>query len=201
MRARRTMTGLALTAGLAVSMGDGRGGGGQCAERRPSDTKVVSHAAATTKAEQRRIEDYWTPARMKGAIPAGKKVDPQKGKPGGGTSGPARPCWRRGPAEVRQGLLHRGQHQLRVLRHRDHQHQPAVVTTAGHCVNEGPGDFVTNFAFYPAYNNGASATYGTWTAKTLLTTDGWATSGDYNVDVGFAVMNTNGRQDPHLGDR
>ena len=39
-----------------------------------------------------------------------------------------------------------------------------VVTTAGHCVNEGPGAFVTNFAFVPAYNNGAGP-YGTWTAE------------------------------------
>ena len=32
-----------------------------------------------------------------------------------------------------------------------------VVTTAGHCVNEGPGAFATNFAFVPAYNNGSRA--------------------------------------------
>ena len=38
-----------------------------------------------------------------------------------------------------------------------------VVTTAGHCVNEGPGAFATNWAFVPAYNNG-SRPYGTWTA-------------------------------------
>ena len=31
-----------------------------------------------------------------------------------------------------------------------------VVTTAGHCVSDG-GTFVTNFAFVPAYNNGARA--------------------------------------------
>jgi V8-like Glu-specific endopeptidase len=35
------------------------------------------------------------------------------------------------------------------------------VSTAGHCVNEGPGDFATNWAFVPAYNNG-SAPFGTW---------------------------------------
>ncbi|OZM71022.1 hypothetical protein CFN78_22345 [Amycolatopsis antarctica] len=64
-----------------------------------------------------------------------------------------------------------------------------VVTTAGHCLNEGPGAFATNFAFVPAYDNG-SRPYGTWTAKRLLTTSGWANTGDFNVDVGFAVMNT-----------
>ena len=68
----------------------------------------------------------------------------------------------------------------------------SVVTTAGHCVNEGPGAYVTNFAFAPAYNNGQSATYGLWTARALYTTTQWATAGDYNYDVGFAVMNVKG---------
>ena len=64
-----------------------------------------------------------------------------------------------------------------------------VVTTAGHCVNEGPGSFATNWAFVPAYNNG-SRPYGTWTARTLVTTSAWANQGDINYDGGFAVMNT-----------
>lgn len=66
-----------------------------------------------------------------------------------------------------------------------------VVTTAGHCLNEGPGDFATNFAFVPAYENG-DAPYGTWTAEQLYTTDEWATRGDFEYDAGFAVMNENG---------
>ena len=45
----------------------------------------------------------------------------------------------------------------------------SVVWTAGHCVNEGPGAFYTNWAFVPAYKDGARP-YGTWTARTLLTT-------------------------------
>jgi hypothetical protein len=65
-----------------------------------------------------------------------------------------------------------------------------VVSTAGHCVNEGPGSFATNWVFVPAYNNG-SAPYGTWTARTLVTTGEWANNGDINYDTGFAVMNTN----------
>ena len=64
-----------------------------------------------------------------------------------------------------------------------------VVTTAGHCVNEGPGAFATNWAFVPAYNNG-SRPYGTWTARSLVTTSAWANQGDINYDGGFAVMNT-----------
>ena len=53
----------------------------------------------------------------------------------------------------------------------------SVVWTAGHCVNEGPGAFATNWAFVPAYRDGA-APHGTWTARTLLSISQWANGGD-----------------------
>jgi V8-like Glu-specific endopeptidase len=65
----------------------------------------------------------------------------------------------------------------------------SVVWTAGHCVNEGPGAFYTNWAFVPGYRDGAGP-YGTWTARTLLTTAAWAQSGDFGYDLGAAVVNT-----------
>ena len=40
----------------------------------------------------------------------------------------------------------------------------SVVWTAGHCVNEGPGAYYTNWAFVPAYKDGARP-YGTWAAR------------------------------------
>jgi hypothetical protein len=67
----------------------------------------------------------------------------------------------------------------------------SVVWTAGHCVNRGPGGFFTNWAFVPAYKDGARP-YGTWTARTLLTTAAWQQSGDISYDVGAAVVNTTG---------
>ena len=72
-----------------------------------------------------------------------------------------------------------------------------LVTTAGHCVNEGPGAFATNFAFVPAYRNGA-APYGTFVARQLTTTSQWGNSGDFNYDVGMAALNTAGGQ--HVAD-
>ena len=66
-----------------------------------------------------------------------------------------------------------------------------VVTTAGHCVNEGPGAYFTNWAFVPAYKDGARP-YGTWTARTLLTTAAWGQGGDFGYDLGAAVVNTSG---------
>ncbi len=69
----------------------------------------------------------------------------------------------------------------------------STVTTAGHCVNEGPGAFATKFTFVPAYLNG-SAPYGKWTAKALYAPTQWSASGDMTYDTGFAVMSTlNGR--------
>lgn len=64
----------------------------------------------------------------------------------------------------------------------------STVSTAGHCLNEGPGAFATNFAFVPAYDNGA-APYGKWTARSLHAPADWSTKGDMRYDTGFAVMN------------
>jgi len=65
----------------------------------------------------------------------------------------------------------------------------STVATAGHCVNEGPGAFVQNFVFVPAYLNG-NAPYGIWPAKALYTTPQWRTAGDIRYDTGFAVTAT-----------
>jgi hypothetical protein len=59
----------------------------------------------------------------------------------------------------------------------------SLVWTAGHCVNEGPGAYATNFIFVPAYIDG-NAPYGKWAGSTLRTTSEWASSGDFTYDVG-----------------
>jgi V8-like Glu-specific endopeptidase len=69
----------------------------------------------------------------------------------------------------------------------------STVATAGHCVNEGPGAFVTNFAFVPAYDNG-NAPYGKWTATSLFAPTQWTANGDMTYDTGFAVVNPLGGQ-------
>ncbi|MEC5190255.1 MULTISPECIES: trypsin-like serine peptidase [unclassified Arthrobacter] len=65
----------------------------------------------------------------------------------------------------------------------------STVSTAGHCVNEGPGAFATKFTFVPAYLNGA-APYGKWTARALYAPTQWSSGGDMTYDTGFAVLNT-----------
>jgi hypothetical protein len=69
----------------------------------------------------------------------------------------------------------------------------SVVWTAGHCVNEGPGDFATEWAFVPAYKDG-SAPFGVFAATDLLTTSAWGNGGDFSYDEGAAVVGpANGR--------
>jgi V8-like Glu-specific endopeptidase len=65
-----------------------------------------------------------------------------------------------------------------------------VVWTAGHCVNQGPGQYYTNFLFVPAYRDGV-APLGQFPAPTLITTDGWLVSGAFGVDVGAAIPDVN----------
>ncbi|MFB0834772.1 trypsin-like serine peptidase [Arthrobacter halodurans] len=62
-----------------------------------------------------------------------------------------------------------------------------TVSTAGHCLNEGPGAFATNFTFVPAYDNGA-APYGQWNARSLHAPTQWSNAGDMTYDTGFAVV-------------
>jgi hypothetical protein len=63
----------------------------------------------------------------------------------------------------------------------------SVVWTAGHCVNQGPGAFATNWSFVPAYKDG-SAPMGKFPARQLLTTTPWRTAGDFGYDLGAAVV-------------
>ena len=63
----------------------------------------------------------------------------------------------------------------------------SVVWTAGHCVNEGPGAFASNWQFVPAYKDGA-APLGAYVAENLFTTSAWGNSGDFSYDLGAAVV-------------
>ena len=63
----------------------------------------------------------------------------------------------------------------------------STVATAGHCVNEGPGNFASRWIFVPAYENG-SAPYGQWTASKLTTPSQWGSDGNITYDTGFATV-------------
>jgi V8-like Glu-specific endopeptidase len=67
----------------------------------------------------------------------------------------------------------------------------SLVQTAGHCLNEGPGSFASNFSFVPGYDDG-SAPYGEFAATNLWTSTQWADQGDFDYDIGYAVVGTSG---------
>jgi hypothetical protein len=157
--------------------------------------------AATSSTQQDRVEHYWTTSRMRhaDAAPAPVAQTPAasvaRGKQVTLQDTPARSQTAAAAAAVStttgKVFFTLGGVDYVCSGSSTSSSNGDVVSTAGHCVNEGPGDFATNWAFVPAYNNG-SAPYGTWTARTLVTTNQWANSGDINYDTGFAVMNTNG---------
>jgi len=202
MRTTRAVLGplVALLLGLAsVAAATGSASGATAGTSGATPSGVEIHAAATTKAAADRVTAYWTAARMRHAVPAKApsttnassapvaKGQPQavspRAKPGGTTTYPANVVATTGKVfftEAGTNYVCSGTATT--------SGNQSVVTTAGHCVNEGPGAYVTNFAFVPAYDNGAQP-YGKWTARTLVTTTQWAQQGDITYDGGFAVMN------------
>lgn len=151
------------------------------------DHAVARHDAATTKAEQQRVQAYWTPARMKSAKPADTRFTGEKapssarGKKAGNVVQEATQ-----PA-LGKVFFSSGSSNYVCSGTATTSGNKAVVTTAGHCVNEGPGAFFTNWAFVPAYENG-SRPHGTWAATKLFTTTQWANGGEFAYDAGFAVV-------------
>ena len=67
----------------------------------------------------------------------------------------------------------------------------SVVWTAGHCVEKGRnGDFHNNWVFIPGYGSSSNRMrpYGTWPARALWTTGGWAKRSNLHKDVGAAIV-------------
>jgi V8-like Glu-specific endopeptidase len=81
----------------------------------------------------------------------------------------------------------------------------AVAATAGHCVyDERNGKFATNWMFVPAFDSAptftcSSTAYGCWTATSLVTTTAWS-GGDFNGDIGFAVLGAGGKNNAQADD-
>lgn len=64
-----------------------------------------------------------------------------------------------------------------------------TVATAGHCVHGGRGgSFFTNVVAYPG-RNGPMSPYGSCTARTLYSVNGWMQNSDYRYDYGAVKLN------------
>ena len=167
---------------------------------------LVTYAAIGTSAEARNVEsqrvaqsprevaEYWTAERMRNARPAERKIN-EHGKPGGTGGGkkPAAgtatevPAPYTGSITATNGKVFFSDGGLNYVCSGTALAglTGSVVWTAGHCVNEGPGENFTNWAFVPAYRDGARP-HGTWSATSLHTTTAWATRGDLSYDLGAA---------------
>jgi hypothetical protein len=186
-------------------------GADAASHQRSTASGVAVKHLDSSKAEHDRIVAYWTPKRMREAIPAdvlvanrdkgsatgqvamGKPtvIQPQA-KPGGGGSGFTGGYYAESPVTPVHKTTGKVFFTLDGTRYvcsgsATSSANGSVVTTAGHCLNEGPGAFATEFMFAPGYNDGATP-YGQWTASELLTTTQWRDSGNFNYDVGFAVV-------------
>jgi hypothetical protein len=156
---------------------------------------VRTKAVAQDKAA---VQRYWTPERMRNARPADRILSgtfapaakPVRKAAGAAVQVPppytSQPTSTNGKVFFTESGLNYVCSGTALL-----SGNKSVVWTAGHCVNDGAGTFVTNWAFVPAYADG-SRPYGTWTARRLLTTSGWNASSDFSYDNGAAVVNTGG---------
>jgi hypothetical protein len=151
---------------------------------KPAEVKSVDQ----TRAE---VVRYWTAERMREAIPLGLTAKASGGKPRKAAIPFTRYEPNPYPAMHGKVFFSDGAYNYVCSGTALTSGNESVVWTAGHCVNEGPGAFYTNWAFVPAYKDGARP-YGTWTARSLYTTSAWAQRGDFSYDLGAAVMNTNG---------
>ncbi|GGH90257.1 peptidase [Arthrobacter liuii] len=189
---------LALTSAGGASAAPAPSGG----NADPSVASVTVNAAGAA--------DYWTPERMQSAVPgdtlAGKALERgnrsspavvEKGKPSStkGTKGKPTIAQSEDPvSHIGKVFFTMGGANYVCSGNAVTSANGSTVATAGHCVNEGPGAYATNFVFVPAYDNGA-APYGKWTAKALYAPTQWVSSGDMTYDTGFAVVNPDSNGD------
>jgi V8-like Glu-specific endopeptidase len=155
--------------------------------------RVKAKAVAQDKAA---VQAYWTPEQMRNAIPAQELR--AGAPPGQAKKNPRAAAQPIAPPYTSTATRTNG----KVFFSDDGLNyvcsgtavlsgNKSVVWTAGHCVHDGASNFHTNWTFVPAYADG-SRPYGTWTARALLTTSGWAGGGDFSYDTGAAVVSPNG---------
>ena len=168
----------ALVLVLALAVTGALAGSAQAA--RSVSAKAVGKSPAEVAA-------YWTAARMKNAKPAERAKGNGNARPK--QSYPFTRYQAPKPYDARHGKVfftERGVNYVCSGTALTSGNQ-SVVWTAGHCVNEGPGAYVTNWAFVPGYDSGARP-YGTFAATNLYTTDRWRTAGDFSYDLGAAKV-------------
>jgi V8-like Glu-specific endopeptidase len=197
-RTRSLATGL-LSLSAAAALVLGTAGGAAAAPAASEDKKDPS--VASIAVEGLAAADYWTADKMKSAIPgdvlAGKALERgtrssaatvEKGKSSEVKATRGKNVDPAAVSHIGKVFFTIGSSNYVCSGNAVQSFNKSTVATAGHCAIGGPGQEAENFAFVPAYNNGA-APYGTWTARNLYTPTEWSTSGNISFDTAFAVMN------------
>jgi V8-like Glu-specific endopeptidase len=190
---------------MAVLIGPAPGSG-------PPSPDVVQHTAARSGGEQRRVLDYWTPARMAAAVPVG--LLGEVGRVSGLLWTPAEPRHQAaapavatsGARWMTQGAVTRTTGRVFLtMNGRDFVCSASavksasrdLVVTAGHCVKDGSGAWAQNWTFVPGYDSGRRP-YGTYSARRVFVAGPWSRTGDDNYDVALIALNASGGR--HLTD-
>jgi V8-like Glu-specific endopeptidase len=178
---------------------------------------AASGASAEARAEHQRIVEFWTPARMKAAIPRGveralpaRAPNAKPAKPGGGgTATVTGASWTGGGLVQKavgkvffqlSGTLYTCSGSVT----KDDRNNKSLVLTAAHCAyDEAKNVFAEYWMFIPDYESAPTrtcenTTYGCWTAEALVVHKGWAkesgfTSNATQHDFAFAVVGPGGK--------
>jgi hypothetical protein len=163
-----------------------------------ADAKGV--VGARVNANPQAVRDYWTPERMRNAIPRdvvrGGQPPQALAKPGGGGGGgttlgaAALVTW---PSTIdltyTNGKVYFSDNGVAYVCSGTalNSANGSVVWTAGHCVNDGGSNrFYDNWKFKPAFNSGM--TFPDFIAGHLYTSEEWANNQEYGKDYGAAVV-------------
>ena len=192
------------TFAVAVALGLALALAGPAAASQPSASGAVAgHELGQSPAE---VRDYWTPERMRKAVPLDLPAAPGAQGPGSVASGAPTPYAQSPDVETDPALdtaypqrLHgilfvsfgaqNGSCSATVATSRNR----SVILTAGHCVAQpavegsSPPLWATNLLFVPGYRNGVRP-LGSYVGVTSRASFAWTTTGDLSFDVGAITL-------------
>jgi hypothetical protein len=194
MSVRRGPGAAVLVAALAISIGTAA-----AASEPVGDSPLRGVVGRIVTQDPADVRAYWTPERMRAAIPMSIGPRARAGSP----DAVGKPTHARASdvSGMSAGFPERVHGKVFLTLDADYECSATVVAspahtlvwTAGHCVNGsdfGLG-YARNWIFVPGYRDGERP-FGSWTAASLHTTEGWAQESNVRLDVGAAVMGRDG---------
>jgi V8-like Glu-specific endopeptidase len=169
------------------------GSAGAPAPDRPTDTAratkvVAAPAAPETRREVRETRRYWTPERMRAALPIEDVLpglllpatETTGARADRGTTSSERPVrWKRAPRTTGKLFFRDGASDFVCSASAIRTKRRNQVITAGHCVHSGPNvgllqqpRFFSDWVFVPRYRDG-KAPYGRWVGRNAFAFNGW----------------------------